>query len=248
MPRFFIPAHACPPEEAVGHRIVIEGSDARHIGLSLRMRCSDELSVSDGRGREYRCVIRSIEPERVSLEVLSFSLTVRESPCRIHVYQAFCKGEKMDQIVQKSVELGASFFTPVYSDHIVSRPDEKSAAKKTERWQKIANEAAKQCGRGILPEICPPVSFSEAVAQMKQKELAFVCYENERELTLKSLLSEEPPSSCAFFVGPEGGLSAKEIALADEAGLCRVTLGSRILRAQTAAPCVLSMLLYCWEL
>ncbi len=248
MPRFFIPSHACPPQEAVGHTIIIEGSDARHIGLSLRMRCGEELSVSDGKAREYQCVIRAIEPERVTLEVLSFCATAKESPCEIHVYQAFCKGEKMEEIVQKSVELGAASFTPVYSDHIVSRPDAKSVAKKVERWQKIANEAAKQCGRGRLPRVCAPLRFEEAVAQMQEKELSFVCYENEKECSLKELLREKAPSSCAFFIGPEGGLSAKEIALIDESRIPRVTLGSRILRAQTAAPCVLSMLLFCWEL
>lgn len=247
MPRFFLPACACPPEDAVGRTVYIEGSDARHIGLSLRMRCGDLLQVSDGKAREYQCVIRSIEPERVGLEVLSVCQTAKESPCRIHVYQAFCKGEKMDEIVQKSVELGAASVTPVYSDHIVSRPDEKSAKKKQERWQKIAHEAAKQCGRGILPEVCAPLCFGEALVQMKENELCFVCYENEKHRSVKELL-EHTPSSCAFFVGPEGGLSAKEVDTLDGMGIPRVTLGSRILRAQTAAPCVLSMLLYCWEL
>lgn len=249
MPRFFIPKDACPSGEAVGERIVIEGSDARHIGLSLRMKCGDPLTVSDGRAREYECRIAAIEPERVCLEVLSVCETAKESPCRITVYQAFCKGDKMEGIVRRAVELGADAVVPVYSDHIVSRPDASSAGKKIARWQKIAEEAAKQCGRGKLPRILPAVEFKTMLREMKDVPLRFLCYENEDRLSLKGLLAEGTvPSECAFFVGPEGGLSGAEVAAADAAGIARVSLGSRILRAETAAPAVLSMLLYAWEL
>ncbi len=248
MPRFFIPRDACPPEDAVGHPIVVEGSDARHIGLSLRMKCGDSLIVSDGKAREYQCVIESIEPQRVRMRVCSVCQTGRESPCRITVYQAFCKGDKMDGIVRRAVELGVHRVVPVYSDHIVSRPDAASAVKKTERWQKIADEAAKQCGRGRLPVVSPPVDFSSMLDEMARSPLAFLCYENEDQTSLKGVLEGKTPEACSFFVGPEGGLSAAEVARADGMGIPRVRLGTRILRAETAATAVLSMLLYVWEL
>lgn len=245
MPRFFVELTS---PLAPGDILRLEGEDARHVALSLRCRLGEELVVCDGANTQYLCRIQALDPRQVGLQVVSVAPCESEPPVRLHVYQAFLKGDKLEEVVQKCVELGVSDFTPVFSDNIVSRPDRASWEKKLLRWQKIAREAAMQCGRGILPRVHPPVDFAGCLQGLARTELGFVCYENQRDLTLKGLLPPLPPASCGFFIGPEGGLSAKEVQAVDAAGVPRVSLGHRILRAHTAAPAVLAMLSLSWEL
>jgi len=244
MPRFFL-----LPKGAENGVFEIRGDDARHISFSLRMRTGELLTVCDGEGTDYECRIAAMDGESVRLEVLSSHVTRTEPPLDICLYQSVPKGDKMDYIVQKAVELGASRIVPVYSSRCIVKPDAKSEEKKAIRLSKIAHEAAKQCGRGRIPRIMPYMTYAAAVRACG--EHAFICYENERSFSLKSYLCSldgRNPSSLSFFVGPEGGYSEEEVALAASLGIPAVELGPRILRCETASGFVLSSLTYAYEL
>ena len=146
MPRFFV-------DSVEGDSVEITGSDARHIALSLRMKCGESLVLCDGNGREAECEIKNICPESVVLDVISRRDSAAEPKARVVLYQALPKFDKLEYIIQKSVELGVSKIVPVMTSRCISRPDEKTMAKKLERLRKIADEAAKQSGRGRLPEV-----------------------------------------------------------------------------------------------
>ena len=150
MPRFFVPPFS-------GEETAVTGEDGRHIARSLRMKVGEPLTLCDGVGTDYQCEITGFSGEKVWVRVLERAPSQSEPSIKVTVYQGIPKGDKMDAIVQKAVELGACEIVPVAMRRCVSRPDEKSAAKKTARWQKIADEAAKQSGRGILPQVLPPM-------------------------------------------------------------------------------------------
>ena len=244
MPRFFLLS-----EKAENGFFEIRGDDARHISFSLRMRQGEMLTVCDGDGTDYECKIVFMDGETVRLEVVSSHRTVTEPPLEICLYQSVPKGDKFEYIVQKAVELGVSRIVPVYSSRCIVKPDPKSEEKKTARLSRIAHEAAKQCGRGRIPAVMPYMTFAQAVRSCGEN--AFICYENEKSFSLKSYLrtlSEKNPSAFSFFVGPEGGYSEQEVALAAENGIPAVELGPRILRSETASGFVLSSLTYEFEL
>ena len=244
MPRFFILS-----EKAENGVFEIRGDDARHISFSLRMRQGELLTVCDGEGTDYVCRIVFMDGESVRLEVLSSCKTATEPPLDICLYQSVPKGDKLEYIVQKAVELGVSRIVPVYSSRCIVKPDAKSEEKKALRLSRIAHEAAKQCGRGRIPCVMPYMTYDEAIRSCGEN--AFICYENERSFSLKSYLrtlSENKTRELSFFVGPEGGYSDKEIALAAECGIPAVELGHRILRCETASGFVLSSLTYEFEL
>jgi 16S rRNA (uracil1498-N3)-methyltransferase len=244
MPRFFLLS-----EKAENGFFEIRGDDARHISFSLRMRQGEMLTVCDGDGTDYECKIVFMDGETVRLEVVSSHRTVTEPPLEICLYQSVPKGDKFEYIVQKAVELGVSRIVPVYSSRCIVKPDPKSEEKKTVRLSRIAHEAAKQCGRGRIPAVMPYMTFAQAVRSCGEN--AFICYENEKSFSLKSYLhtlSEKNASALSFFVGPEGGYSEQEVALAAENGIPAVELGPRILRSETASGFVLSSLTYEFEL
>ena len=207
------------------------------------------LTVCDGEGMDYECKIVFMDGETVRLEVVSSHRTVTEPPLEICLYQSVPKGDKFEYIVQKAVELGVSRIVPVYSSRCIVKPDPKSEEKKTARLSRIAHEAAKQCGRGRIPVVMPYMTYAQAVRSCGEN--AFICYENEKSFSLKSYLhtlSEKNASALSFFVGPEGGYSEQEVALAAENGIPAVELGPRILRSETASGFVLSSLTYEFEL
>jgi 16S rRNA (uracil1498-N3)-methyltransferase len=244
MPRFFLLS-----EKAENGFFEIRGDDARHISFSLRMRQGEMLTVCDGDGTDYECKIVFMDGETVRLEVVSSHRTVTEPPLEICLYQSVPKGDKFEYIVQKAVELGVSRIVPVYSSRCIVKPDPKSEEKKTVRLSRIAHEAAKQCGRGRIPAVMPYMTFAQAVRSCGEN--AFICYENEKSFSLKSYLhtlSEKNANALSFFVGPEGGYSEQEVALAAENGIPAVELGPRILRSETASGFVLSSLTYEFEL
>ena len=244
MPRFFLLS-----EKAENGVFEIRGDDARHISFSLRMRQGEMLTVCDGDGTDYECKIVFMDGETVRLEVVSSHRTVTEPPLEICLYQSVPKGDKFEYIVQKAVELGVSRIVPVYSSRCIVKPDPKSEEKKIVRLSRIAHEAAKQCGRGRIPAVMPYMTFAQAVRSCGEN--AFICYENEKSFSLKSYLhtlSEKNASALSFFVGPEGGYSEQEVALAAENGIPAVELGPRILRSETASGFVLSSLTYEFEL
>lgn len=233
MPRFFI---SYIPDETAR----IEGADARHIIRSLRMQPGEPLTICDSLGKDYDCEIESLEPEAVNLRILAIRETAAEPSVKVTLYQALPKSDKFDWVVQKTVELGVGRIIPVMTARCVSRPDEKSMRKKVERWQKIAVEAAKQSGRGILPRIGEPLSFSvaveEAASRAKEKNggkaAALLFYEGGGERILR--LVDEGAEEISIFIGPEGGFDPSEVELAVKRGVQTATLGPRILRTETA--------------
>lgn len=246
MPRFFIKEENLLPDG----KVRLDGDDAKHISFSLRMRVGDEITVCDFYNYEYDCVIDSFSQEAVYLSVKDKHTSKNEPAVSVALFQGLPKSTKLELIIQKCVELGISEIVPVMTSRCISRPDEKSSEKKTKRWNMISQEAAKQSGRGKVPSVSDTVSFKDAIAQMKEYDLAFLCYElcdESNGADLKSYLENnicDNTRSVAFLVGPEGGISPEEAAYAAEQGVAFVSLGRRILRTETAPLCVLSCIMY----
>ncbi|MBR2466045.1 MAG: 16S rRNA (uracil(1498)-N(3))-methyltransferase [Clostridia bacterium] len=244
MPRFFVTSDAVS-----GGVISIKGDDAYHIARSLRMAVGDAVTVSDGEGREYFCTLSRIRDEECLCDISECAPASAESPVKITLYMAYPKGDKLETVVQKAVELGVFSIVPFESSRCVKKPKAEKADKQTERLQRIAKEAAKQSGRGIVPEVCKPVSFSEMLALASKAELPLLCYEGEKALSLKEALAgKEGVSEICAVVGCEGGFSEEEARLCREAGLVSVSLGPRILRCETAPSYILSALSFFFEL
>lgn len=237
MPRFFL--------QDVESKI-ISGDDARHISKVLRMKKGDEITVCDMNGTDYLCSISDFSKTEVFFDILSKSPSETESEIKVSVFQALPKSTKMDYIIQKCTELGVYEIYPVSLNRCVVRLDEADAKKKTERWQAVSEAAAKQSMRGIIPEIHTPLKFSEAIFKLKEFDLCFVCYENEKETSLKSVLENANPDikNVAFLIGPEGGISDEEADFIKQNGIVTVSLGKRILRTETAPTAVLAAVNY----
>ncbi len=246
MPHFFT------AEDLSGCETVsIVGGDARHIALSLRMRVGESVTVSDRNARRYVCTLREIRPDAVTAAIQSAEKSLCEPPYRAVLYQALPKGDKMDLIVQKAVEYGVYAVVPVLSARCISRPDAQTMEKRLLRWNKIAREAAMQCGRDRLTQVLPCVSFAEALRQQKDGEtLSLLCYEGERTVSLKAALRgfDACPAEIRFMVGSEGGFAEEEARMASDAGWLPVGLGARILRCESAPLYVLAALSYEFEL
>lgn len=246
MPRFFVREEDINKEEKT---IVIRGDDARHIARSLRMAVGDALTVSDGRGVDYPSHLTKIRDEECLLSYTDELASKKESPARITLYMAYPKGDKLETIVQKAVELGASAIVPFISERCIKRPSPDKKDNKTERLERIAHEAAKQCGRSILPTVSSPISFKELTDSIQKHSLALFCYEGEDAVSLKAVLKEAGcPESIAVIVGSEGGFSEKEAFECKNAGAKTVNLGPRILRCETAPDYCLSAISYVLEL
>jgi len=241
MPKFFLPDAR---EYAQGDLIEIQGQDAFHISRTLRIKKGEQVTLTSSDRTDYETVLVSSTPDSVTLEVISASQNSAEPKVFSRLFQALAKGDKMDTIVQKAVELGVSEIFPVESSRCVVQVDLKRAEKKVERWQRIAEEAAKQCGRGIIPKLHPVIPYKEALSQMQKSDLSFICYETSFENNPRALFAKCDFNSVSFFIGPEGGISPDEIELAHNCGIPDVTLGKLILRTETAATAVLSMILY----
>ena len=233
MPRFFTQDIT----EAGG---CITGEDAKHISKVLRMKVGDELTVCDTKGRDYDCMIEEIGAGEVRLKVLSVAPSQSEPDVRVHLYQAMPKADKMETIIQKAVELGVTAVVPVATRRSVARLEGK-ADKKQERWQRIAAEAAGQCGRGMLPSVERPLSWSQALSRLSG-EPALVFYEGGGR-PLRELVT---PSTrrLSVFVGPEGGFDPEEIDAIRRQGGGVATLGPRILRCETAPLAALTLLMH----
>lgn len=245
MPRFFINHSA-----TLGEMVTLEGEDARHIAAVLRMKVGEKITICDFFNTEYTCEIEEVKGGAVRLKVLGAEPVESEPPFPIVLCMALPKGDKMDLIVQKAVELGVGEILPFISMHTVVKPDEKGREKKRERWQKIAKGAAEQCGRGRIPQIGEIQSFGTLLAQFeKEKALKLFCYEREERRTLSRAFRENPnPGKLVFFVGAEGGFDEKEAEAAERAGFLSISLGKRILRCETAPLFVLSGAIFAYEL
>ena len=222
---------------------IIEGTDANHISAVLRSRPGEKIVICDGEGTDYYCTLTAVDKKRVEAHIDKSYAVESEPKTKITLYQGLPKSDKMELIIQKCVELGVSRIVPVKTEFAVAKVDGKED-KKRERWQKIAESAAKQCGRGIIPLVDKPMTFSDAVDDSKICEGRIIPYENERENSIKTFAKAFQGESIGIFIGPEGGFSPKEIDLAIKEGVTSVTLGKRILRTETAGMVTAAVLLY----
>lgn len=244
MPRFFVNKEDISENEA---RIV--GDDARHIARALRMAVGDRITVSDGEGGEYLAELTKIRDEECLCEIKEKQASGAESPVRITLCVAYPKGDKLETVIQKAVELGVDTVIPFESSRCIKRPAKEKLEKLTARHQKIAEEAAKQCGRARLPKVLSAVSFNEMLGITKDSTLTLFCYENEDGATLKTALERAGSiGDVAVIIGCEGGFSPEEAEAAVLSGAVSVSLGRRILRCETAPAYVLSALSYVFEL
>ena len=243
MPRFLISSSAVSDGKAL-----LVGDDAHHISRSLRMRVGESLVLCDGEGKDYFCTIDDISDREVLCTVDEVSESQSEPPYRATVYQGLAKGDRFDTVIQKSVECGAYRIVPLMTKRCTVKLSPQDYAKKCARWQKIAEEAAKQSGRGIVPVVEEPISMDELIVRLKQTELPLFCYEN-GTFPIKEALKNvsTPDHDSAIVIGPEGGFDEDEAAAAVSAGVIPVSLGKRILRTESAAPFVLACLSLAFE-
>ena len=247
MPRFFV-----RQDRLSGDNISIIGEDAHHIARSLRMAVGEQITVCDMQGNEYECEILEFDEDKeVIVRITSSKRSETEPKIYIRLFQALPKGDKLDTIIQKAVECGASEIIPFQSDRCIVKIKGEAEAKKKERRQRIAAEAAKQCGRSVIPEIKDAVRFDEALLEAEKSELCLFCYEGDDTQGLRSVLGEykgDIPKTVSVFIGSEGGFSINEASRARDADMKMVGLGRRILRTETASSFVLACLVYESEL
>lgn len=244
MPKFFTQR-----ENITDTQIIIDSEDAKHIKKVLRLCEGDTITVCDGGGMDYQAQICEILQDKIVCDIKSQKKCESESDVYITLYQGLPKAAKMDYIIQKNTELGVCRIVPVTLSRCVVKLDGAAAEKKkTERWQKIAYEAAKQSGRGVVPEVTMPMSLDEVLAEIKNDDLVFVPYECETQTRIKDAVSEvKAPKRISFIIGPEGGFDPIEIERIKAEGVKTVTLGKRILRTETAAEAVVAMLMYAYD-
>lgn len=237
MRRFF-----CDPQDISVSGITLFGQDAEHITRVLRLTPGDEIVVCDGACQDYICRITSVSRTKVDLEILCRERNESEPTVEVILYQCLPKGDKMDGIVKRCVELGVHAVVPVLSRRCVSRPQAAALEKKITRYNQIAYEAAKQSGRGTVPKVCQTLSLEEALNQIAAGNgCPIFLYEEEHKRSLRTLSVES--GVYQVVVGPEGGFDREEVALAKRLGIEPYTLGPRILRTETAGACALTVLM-----
>ena len=244
MHRFFVDKQNIHEEEQM--IIVDDKEDVIHISKVLRLKTKDQIEICDGTQNEYIVEISEIEKSKIVSKILSYKEIGTEPKVQVSLYQGVPKGSKMELIIQKCTEVGIATITPIITDRtVVQLKDKKAEEKKTERWKKIAEEAAKQCKRGRIPSVMEPISFLDMLKDTQQYDLSMIPYENEALLGLKKILRSNPQTQkIAIVIGPEGGFEESEILAAKNAGIIPVTLGPRILRTETAGFIALGIVMY----
>lgn len=230
--------------------VIIEGSDVNHIKNVLRIKPGEEISVSNGiDGREYRCEVVSLSDDRVECRIRFIKEDNVELPNKVYLFQGYPKGDKMELIVQKCIELGVYEIVPVFMKRTIVKLDEKKTESRVKRLNGIAEAAAKQSKRAIIPRVNRIMSFKEAIDYAKDLDILLVPYElaEDMEHTRQILTGIEKGKSLAVFIGPEGGIDESEIEALKSIGANIITLGRRILRTETAGLTVLSWLTYILE-
>lgn len=242
-----------PPEQIYDTSVIITGADVKHIKNVIRLKEGDEISVSNGvDGRDYRCGIERMTDTEVLCTLRFIKEGGVELPSKVYLFQGLPKGDKMELIIQKMVELGVYEIIPVAMKRCVVKLDGKKAKAKTDRWQGISEAAAKQSGRGIVPRVHEPMAFADALEYAGGMDVRLVPYEMENVLegasgmegTKKIIESLESGQQIAVFIGPEGGFEESEIKAAAALGMKPVTLGRRILRTETAGMTVMAWIMY----
>jgi 16S rRNA (uracil1498-N3)-methyltransferase len=226
--------------------VIHDMEDVKHINKVLRLIEGEKLEICDGNNKEYITEIIAIEKSKIYLEILETREGKTEPNIEVTLFQAIPKSTKMDIIIQKCTEVGIKSIIPIFTERtVVQLKDKKSQEKKVERWQKIANEAAKQCKRGMIPQIGLPITFHDMLQAVTQYDLSVIPYEKEACRGLKKLFAgRKNIKKVAIMIGPEGGFEESEIAQAKEADMIPITLGPRILRTETAGLVTLSIFMY----
>ncbi len=238
MPKFFV-----SPSDITGETIVLSGEDAAHIAKTLRMRRGDALTVCDGEGTDYGCTLLSVSPELVEAKIVSSALCPGEPRLSLTLCMALPKSDKLELVVQKAVELGASRICVFRSGFCVPDPDPRAFARRLSRLEKIAREAAGQSLRGRIPVIEGLYGFEEMLEKIKACDMRLFFYEK-GGTPLHDLLAGGAYRSAALVIGPEGGFSEREAQAAADAGCRTAHLGARILRCETAAICAVTAVMY----
>ena len=244
MHRFFV-----EPGNIGEKEIVITGADVNHIRNVLRMRTEEEVLIADGQGAEYRCKLIELSENEVRAQILWKLDGNAELASAITLFQGLPKSDKMDLIVQKCVELGVDRIVPVSTKRAVVKLDAKKEQTRLKRWNTISESAAKQSGRGVIPEVSGVMSFGKALEEAKKLDVLLIPYERAEHMTeTRRVMGEiRPGQSVGIFIGPEGGFEESEVEEAVAAGAQAITLGRRILRTETAGLAVMAMLGYLLE-
>lgn len=232
MRRFYV-----DPEDVLGNSIIIRGEEANHIKNAVRMQVGDEFVAFDGSSTDYTCRVNSVG-KSIGADIIGSTENKAEPSINVTLYQAYPKSAKMNEIVQKAVELGAVGIVPFLSVRCVKRPEGQG-----DKLGRVALSAVKQCGRSVLPTVTDVQSFEDALELMKRHEQLIVCWEEERQVSLRQVL-ESDAKDIGIVIGSEGGLDAEEVDQLREMGGVIVTLGRRIMRTETAGMAVLSAIFY----
>lgn len=241
MRRFFV-----PPEHISNSEVLVTGAEVSHIRTVLRLKPGDNVLVVDGRGYQHRVELIRVERREVLGRIISSEQIDTESPINIRLGQVLIKGNKFDSILRKAVELGVSRVVPIISERSLVRFERKDESKKLSRWQKVSLEASKQCGRAQVATVEPMAYSVRDFCAASKDELKLMFWEEEDSYSLKDIPLEPPPRSISFLTGPEGGFSVHEVEVARSYGFQTVSLGQRILRADTAPVVVVSLLQHLW--
>lgn len=245
MPKFFVAEN-----QINNNKITIIGNDVNHIKNVLRQKSGDKITICDtSKEQDYLCKIDKIEEKSIDCNIIEKLENNTESNVKVTIFQGLPKADKLELVIQKSVELGAYNITPLQMKRCVVKLNEKDKLKKIQRWQKISEVAAKQCGRNIIPKINNIVNVKEVCNLCNEYDIVLIAYENEKENTLKKELKnlkklDKEEIKVAVIIGPEGGIAPEEIEMFEENGAKIITLGNRILRTETVALSVLSIIMY----
>ena len=234
-------------EQIIGNNITIINDDVKHIKNVLRYKINDEIDICDENGIRYKTKIENFENDKILLDILEISNESTECSINITLFQGLPKADKMELIIQKCTELGVKSIVPVISERVIVKLDEKSEAKKIDRWQKIAKEASKQSGRQIVPEIENTINLKNIIEKLSKYDIVIMPYECEKERMLKNILEklDKNIKNIAVIIGPEGGFSEKDVEILEKCNnLQKVSLGPRILRTETAGLATLAMVIY----
>ena len=246
MPRYFVKTN-----QIQDNTITILGKDVKHLKNVLRKQIGDKIEIcNQDNNKTYICQITNLEEIQIKSEIIN-ELLEEENNIKVDIYQGLPKSDKMELIIQKSVELGVNSIIPVRMKRCVVKIDKKDENKKIERWQKISESAAKQCGRNFIPEIRPIMSIQDIIGFKDNYNKIIVAYENEKKNKLKDVLikiknanSKNSNIKLAIIIGPEGGLEENDVYLLKQNNAEIVTLGNRILRTETVALNILSIIMY----
>jgi len=241
MYRFFV-----EQENIIGEEIVITGTDVNHIKNVLRIDIGEEITISAGTDKEYICSVTDMDNDKVVCRILDIVGNSAELSTQVVLFQGYPKGDKMELIIQKMVELGVTKIVPVMTKRSIVKLDDKKASKKVERFNAIALAAAKQSKRGIIPTVESVMSYKQAIEYAKTLDMNIIPYEDAKgiEYSKEIITSIKGKKSLGIFIGPEGGFSVEEVDMAKSIDAKVITLGHRILRTETAGMAIMSIIMF----